>query len=384
LQQRLGKGGSTVATYNWLADGTKYGVVDNNNNGYDYTGSLIYSRSGSVRTPESIENGAGRIIYSGGTYNPHYYITDHLGSTRVITDNSGSVVERDDFYPFGGQLAISTYPQFSVNRFKFNGKELQTTGNTGFLDYGARMYDDEIGRWGVIDPHAENYYPWSPYHYVANNPIRVTDPTGMDWYEFDQSGKYQKKTEMEGTNRIMIHTVEKTKEGYEYDSYKLVDFADPENDAKDIDDGTINTLVFVSENEMQSMMKQQGAFESGKLNFGLESQGGGDFDYSFTVLSEKYSDAKFDASTMKSNSLFLPEGDNTAHNFMNFGNYLWGATGYSVGFDYAALQSGAHINSLLNSKRNGYPAQWDSKDDQLSMIKGIYHAQTHNYRKLRK
>lgn len=71
---------------------------------------------------------------------------------------------------------------------------------------------------------------------------------------------------MDGTNRIMIHIVEKTKDGY--DSYKFVDFADPENDAKDIADGTISKIVFVSEREMQSMMKEQGAFESGKLNFG--------------------------------------------------------------------------------------------------------------------
>lgn len=69
---------------------------------------------------------------------------------------------------------------------------------------------------------------------------------------------------------------------------------------------------------------------------------------------------------------------------MNFGNYLWGATGYTVGFDYADLQIGAHANSLLNSRRNGYPAQLDSKDDQLSIIKGIYHAQMHKYRNLRK
>lgn len=179
LQQSLSQNGTTVASYTWLADGTKCGVVDNNNNGYDYTGSLIYSRSGSVRTPESIDNGAGRIIYSGGTYNPHYYITDHLGSTRVITDNSGSVVERDDYYPFGGQLAISTYPQLSVNRFKFNGKELQTTGNTGFLDYGARMYDDVIGRWGVVDPMSEDDYWNNPYNYGLNNPIRFIDPNGM-------------------------------------------------------------------------------------------------------------------------------------------------------------------------------------------------------------
>lgn len=111
---------------------------------------------------------------------------------------------------------------------------------------------------------------------------------------------------------------------------------------------------------------------------------GGDFDYSYSVLREKYPDASFNPKNMTSNSLFLPEGDNTAHNFMNFGNYLWGASGYTVGFDYFGLQAGAHVNSLLNSRRNGYPAQRDSKDDQRSIIKGIYHAQSHNYRKLRK
>ena len=189
LQQSLSQNGTIVASYTWLADGTKCGVVDNNNNGYDYTGSLIYNRSGSVRTPESIENGAGRIIYSGGTYNPHYYITDHLGSTRVITDNNGSVVERDDYYPFGGQLAISTYPQLSVNRFKFNGKELQTTGNTGFLDYGARMYDDVIGRWGVVDPKAADAPGWSPYKAFFNNPLRFIDPYGL--FEIE-TGKIEK------------------------------------------------------------------------------------------------------------------------------------------------------------------------------------------------
>ncbi len=189
---------------------------------------------------------------------------------------------------------------------------------------------------------------------------------------------------MEGTNRLVIHTVEKMKEGYEYDFYKFVDFADPEKDAQDIDDGTITKLVFVGEREIQSMIREQGAFESGKLNFGWESQGGKAFDYSYSVLRLKYPDAKFNPQNMTSNFLFLPEGDNTAHNFMNFGNYLWGATGYIIGFDYFGLQAGAQLNSLLNSSRNGYPTQWDSKDDQRSIIKGIHHAQTHNYRKLRK
>ncbi len=86
---------------------------------------------------------------------------------------------------------------------------------------------------------------------------------------------------------------------------------------------------------------------------------------------------------MKSNSLFLPEGDYTAHNFMNFGNYLWGMTGYVVGFNYAILQVGAHTNSLLSPRRNNYEPQLDSQDDQLSIKKGIFYSSNKNYRQYR-
>jgi len=388
MPQTISRNDTLKAAYTYLSDGTKVMVRDRadntSSNGYLYLGSMVFKKTGTSYAFESTDFGGGRIINVNGTLTPYYYTTDHLGSVRAITDAGGNVVERNDYYPFGKSMTTgNTYPTTSSNRWKYNGKETQTTGDVNWLDYGARMYDEVIGRWIKPDPMSEKYYGSSVYAYCKNNPLEFVDPTGMDWYEFDQNGNYQKKTKMKGTNRIVIHTVEKTKEGHKYDTHKFVNFADPKNDARDIDNGTINKLVFVGEEEIQSMMKKQGAFESGKVNFGLESQGGGDFDYSFTVLSEKYPNAEFDPSTEKSNSLFLPEGDNTAHNFMNFGNYLWGATGYTVGFDYVELQIGAHANSLLNSRRNGYPAQLDSKDDQRSIIKGIYHAQIHKYRKLR-
>ncbi|MBE6227012.1 MAG: DUF4329 domain-containing protein [Bacteroidales bacterium] len=112
------------------------------------------------------------------TQDIHYFHTDHLGSVRAITDNSGSVIEQNAYYPFGSRHTFgNTYAQ-TTNRFKFNGKEEQTTGNMNYLDYGARMYDSYIGRWTTQDPLAEKYYSQSPYNYCVNNPVMFVDPDG--------------------------------------------------------------------------------------------------------------------------------------------------------------------------------------------------------------
>lgn len=45
-------------------------------------------------------------------------------------------------------------------------------------DFGARMYDQALGRWWVMDRKAEYYFATSPYVYALNQPTNAIDPDG--------------------------------------------------------------------------------------------------------------------------------------------------------------------------------------------------------------
>ncbi len=181
LPNVISQGGNIKAAYSYLSDGTKLLITDGSGNGFAYSGSLIYTKSGGSYTLESTGFTGGRIINSTGNSTAYYYTCDHLGSIRTITDDTGAIVEQNDYYPFGKRHSSgNNYPRLSTNRYKFNGKEEQTTGRANYLDYGARMYDNEIGRWLTIDPSGEKYYGTSSYVYCMNNPVKFVDPDGRD------------------------------------------------------------------------------------------------------------------------------------------------------------------------------------------------------------
>ncbi|NDV97298.1 RHS repeat-associated core domain-containing protein [Dysgonomonas sp. 521] len=105
-------------------------------------------------------------------------MNDHLGNNRVVANASGTLVQKNHYYPFGSVFASTTGAE--KQPYKYNGKELDAMHGLNLYDYSARYMDSQIGRFTSVDPLAEKYYSWSPYSYVLNNPLRNIDPFGMD------------------------------------------------------------------------------------------------------------------------------------------------------------------------------------------------------------
>ena len=102
---------------------------------------------------------------------------DHLGSPRALCDCTGELIALRDYYPFGKQWDKPNAP-VTTDLYHYNGKEVQPVGGAGLLDYGARFYLLDLGRWLTQDPMATEYIKISPYAYCVNNPIRYIDPDG--------------------------------------------------------------------------------------------------------------------------------------------------------------------------------------------------------------
>ena len=138
----------------------------------DYCDNVIYENG----TVKQLLTEEGYVSLSDKKY--HYYLKDHQGNNRVVTDQAGGMEEANYYYPFGGVFLSNGN---DVQAYKYNGKELDTKKGLNWYDYGAREYDAVLGRFTTMDPSAENYYATNSYAYCGNNPVNRIDPDGKDW-----------------------------------------------------------------------------------------------------------------------------------------------------------------------------------------------------------
>ncbi len=107
-----------------------------------------------------------------------------------LGEKTGIPEKCNDYYPFG--LTFNSYQRESStkNNYLYNGKELQDELDLGWMDYGARMYMPEIGRFNRIDRFSEKYLNLTPYQYAVNNPLLFVDVNGdsVKTYFFDKNG----------------------------------------------------------------------------------------------------------------------------------------------------------------------------------------------------
>jgi len=123
-----------------------------------------------------------------------YFHTDALGSITAITDDTGKVIERRSYEPFGKIRAMdyglkknnAIIPAYTVSKTSraFTGHE-QIAELSGLIHMNGRVFDSAIGRFLSADtiiqaPHDSQSY--NRYSYVRNNPLMFTDPTGHSWF----------------------------------------------------------------------------------------------------------------------------------------------------------------------------------------------------------
>ncbi len=127
---------------------------------------------------------------SAGGEKVQWLVPDHLGTPRIIVDETGSLagVKLHDYLPFGEELFAGSGGRTSALGYTGDGVRQQFTGYERDIESGldfaeARYYSNTQGRFTSIDPLAASATPVNPqtfnrYSYVTNSPLTQIDPSG--------------------------------------------------------------------------------------------------------------------------------------------------------------------------------------------------------------
>jgi RHS repeat-associated protein len=112
-----------------------------------------------------------------------YLLQDHLGSIRAMLDERGKVVTRFDYDAWGKRVGQKHDYVYYTMKSGFTGHE--ELDNVGLIHMGGRVYSPLMARFISPDPMmqaARFSQAYNRYGYVLNNPLRLVDPNGFDFW----------------------------------------------------------------------------------------------------------------------------------------------------------------------------------------------------------
>jgi RHS repeat-associated protein len=101
-----------------------------------------------------------------------YHLGDHLGSSTVTLDGTGALFNREEYTPYGE----TSFGGYAKKRYRHTAKERDE--ESGLYYHSARYYAPWLGRWNSPDP-AGLRDGLNQYCYVHGNPLKNSDPTGL-------------------------------------------------------------------------------------------------------------------------------------------------------------------------------------------------------------
>ncbi len=121
----------------------------------------------------------GRLVASRDSRSTVWYHEDRLGSVRAVTSQTGEVVQRYDYAPFGEETAMMGASASFPSDLRFGGAS--SNDDSGLVYLNARYYDPVLARFISADsvvPGAQNPQALNRYSYVFNEPNGYVDPSG--------------------------------------------------------------------------------------------------------------------------------------------------------------------------------------------------------------
>ena len=137
---------------------------------YDFGNVIQESRDGMVADYLPAE-GLDAIFSRTDDSGTYFLLRDALGSVTALTDETGAIVNRYFYEPFGQTTVVGE----AENPFQYTGRERD---ETGLYYYRTRYYDPELRRFLSKDPIGFAGSDINFYAYVLNNPTNLLDPEG--------------------------------------------------------------------------------------------------------------------------------------------------------------------------------------------------------------